>query len=344
VVRLAGVEEGDGVVDVDHPRSVAVTPRAVRSTGTLAPVGEPGAAIVFPGQGVEPYDLARILTEHAGHELVDALREALARVGVGLDTAWDALDLADTRVAQPAVYVASVVQATAGAPPPYVAAAGHSLGELSACAFAGVFDPIDGLALVVERAAIGHAAQARRPGRMLVVMRLDEPAVEWVRRSVVARGVGVLEVAVVNGPGQFVLSGDLEATEVALDVIADAGGVGRPLTIGGGYHSPLLVDAVEPFAAAVRRVARRDPAVPLVSCTTRAVLRAVDEVPEALARSLVLPVRWVETVAALAALGARSVVDAGPSRTLCNLARFAPMVDHDALSPDPKARGTSVPG
>ena len=238
--------------------------------------------MTFPGQGVEPYDLARILDEHAGHPLVERLG---ALLGTG---AWDALDLLDTRVAQPAVYTASLVQATAAdassvGAGSFVAMAGHSLGELTACAFAGAFAAQAGLDLVVRRAELGHALHERRPGRMLVVMRLDAPTVEWVRRVVVARGVGVLEVAVVNGPGQYVLSGDLEATAVALDVIAEAGGVGRPLTIGGAYHSPLMADAVGPFADAVAALALRDPVVPVVSCTTQALVTSRDHIPLALA-------------------------------------------------------------
>lgn len=294
-----------------------------------------GEAIIFPGQGVEPYDLARVLGAHRDQPLVEQLADLL-----GTD-AWDELDLLDTRVAQPAVYAASVVQATtvgSADPTAFVAAAGHSLGELSAFAYAGAFDPLAGLDLVVHRAALGHAQHERRPGRMLVVMRLDAAAVEWVRRSVVAAEAGVLELAVVNGPGQFVLSGDVSATALAMDLIAEAGGVGRPLTIGGAYHSPLMAGAVGPLAEAIDALALADPRLPVVSCTTQAVVRSRDDIATALSRALVLPVRWVDTMQALAALGATGAVDAGPSRTLANLARFVPVLDHRALSPDPKAR------
>jgi len=308
--------------------------RRDRSTDSApAPVDGGGPsineAVAFPGQGVDPIDLARVLTEHAGDPVVERLATVLGT------TAWQSLELHDTRVAQPAVFAASLAQALA-APLEPGAVFGHSLGELSACAFAGVFSPIDGLDLVVRRAELGHAQHARRPGRMVVVMRLDEPAVEWVRRTVVARSVGVLELAVVNGPGQFVLSGDHEATELALDLIAEAGGVGRPLTIGGAYHSPLMAGAVDPFAAAIEAVSRRDPAVPFISCTTQGVVRSASELPQLLARSLVLPVRWVETMAAVVALGARTAVDAGPSQTLANLAKFSPVLSFRSLSPDPK--------
>jgi [acyl-carrier-protein] S-malonyltransferase len=286
-------------------------------------------AVAFPGQGVDPIDLARVLTEHGEDHLVTRLAAIL-----GTDR-WASLDLADTRVAQPAVYVASVVQAAAAELDAGVVF-GHSLGELSACAFAGVFSPTDGLDLVVRRAELGQREHEKRPGRMIVVMRLDWPTVEWVRRSVIARGAGVLELAVVNGPGQFVLSGDHEATAVALDLIAEEGGVGRPLTIGGGYHSPLMAGAVAPLAAAIDALVPRDPAVPFVSCTSQSVLTSGAAFPHALARSLVLPVRWVETMQVVAALGVPSAVDAGPSQTLSNLAKFSPVLPFRPLSPDPE--------
>ncbi len=292
-------------------------------------------AIAFPGQGVDPRDLARVLRDGAGHPLVLGLASRL-----GTDD-WDHLDLLDTRVSQPSVYTASLVQVhTAGVPRPGepgapVAAFGHSLGELAALAFAGAYSAEDGLDLVIRRAALGHAEHTRRPGRMLVVMRLDGPQVEWVRRQVVARDAGVLEVAVVNGPGQFVVSGDHEATALAMDLIAELAGVARPLTIGGAYHSPLMVPAVEPLIDAVAALALADPMIPVISCTAQTVVTSRDEIPAMLGRALVLPVRWVDTLEAAAAAGVERVIDAGPSQTLANLARFAPVLAFRTLSPDP---------
>ncbi len=292
-------------------------------------------SIAFPGQGVDPRDLARVLHAGAAHPLVATLASRL-----GTDD-WDGLDLLDTRVAQPAVYTAGLVQVALedvprpGEPGAPVAAFGHSLGELAALAFAGAFGAEAGLDLVIRRAAIGHAVQAQRPGRMLVVMRLDGPQVEWVRRQVVARDAGALEVAVVNGPGQFVLSGDHEATAVAMELIAELGGVARPLTIGGAYHSPLMVPAVQPLIDAVAALELHDPAIPVVSCTAQTVVTSRDQIPVVLGRALVLPVRWVETLEAVAALDVDRAIDAGPSQTLANLARFAPVLTFRSLSPDP---------
>lgn len=301
-----------------------------RRGGTNEPaIDDEREAVAFPGQGVDPVDLARVLHAHEDHELVGRLASLLGT------TDWDDLDVDDTRIAQPSVFTASVVEATTSDAGLDAAACsltfGHSLGELSAFTFAGVFDPGAGLDLVARRAELCHDANARRPGRMIVVMRLTRPEVEWVRRTVVARAAGVLELAVENGTGQFVLSGDVEATAVALELVAEAGGVARPLPIGGGYHSPLMATVVEPFAEAVAAVARHDPRLPVVSCTTQAVITSRDDVAAALSRALVLPVRWVDTLEAVRAEGVTRAVDTGPGETLTNLARFSPTLEFRSL-------------
>ncbi len=99
-------------------------------------------------------------------------------------------------------------------------------------------------------------------------------------------------------------------------------GVDLLLAIGGAFHSPLLVDQVEPYGDAARAALQARPRVPLVSCTTQEQLREPDDLVTALARALVLPVRWTATV------------DAGPGRTLVNLARHTPSLPADGLSPE----------
>lgn len=294
---------------------------------------EPPFAVAFPGQGVDPVDLGRILTEHDRDPLVDALAERLST------RAWTELDITDTRIAQPCVYVASVLQATGRVTPTDAAAVfGHSMGELSAMAFAGVFSPLDGLDLMIRRADIGHAANERRGGAMAVVMKLDEPQMEWVRRRAVAEAGGVLDLAVVNGPGQYVFSGDAATVDHVIELINDLEGVGRRLPIGGAYHSPLMLDAVDPYRAAIDSLDLRDPVVPVVSSTTQATVTTAGDVVDVLTRALVLPVRWVETMHAVLALGITRAVDAGPGSTLANLARFSPVLELTTLSPQKSRR------
>jgi len=294
----------------------------------------PRLAVAFPGQGIDPVDLARILTDHAGDPLVEGLADRLGT------SAWRDLDLADTRQAQPAILVAGLVAARAGVTADeVVAVAGHSFGEITALAFAGAIDPDDAVDLVRRRADLCHAAHERRPGAMLVVMRVADADLEWIRRQAVAATGASLELAVVNGPGQVVLSGDRAAIDHAAAAVTAQEGVARVLAIGGSYHSPLLAEQVPAYAEAVRAALRSAPRVPLVSCTTHATLTEVDDLVPALARALVLPVRWIDTMDAVAALGVDAVVDAGPGRTLVNLARHTPLLPTEGLSPERSRRG-----
>ena len=289
----------------------------------------PRLAVAFPGQGIDPIDLARILTEHAGDALVEALAAELGTAS------WADLDLADTRQAQPAILVAGLLAARDGIDPDdVVAVAGHSFGEITALTFAGAIDPLAAIALVRRRADLCHAAQQRRPGAMAVVMRVDDGDLEWIRRQAVAATGACLDVAVVNGPGQVVLSGDRAAVDHAVAAVLAQEGVARLLAIGGAFHSPLLVDQVEPYGDAARAALQARPRVPLVSCTTQEQMREPDDLVTALARALVLPVRWTATVEALAAVPVDRFVDAGPGRTLVNLARHTPSLPAEGLSPE----------
>jgi [acyl-carrier-protein] S-malonyltransferase len=281
------------------------------------------AAVAFPGQGVDPVDTGRILYEHRRAPLVRALARHLRTDD------WQGLDLTDTRVAQPAVYTASLLNARREIQRAecleVAAVTGHSLGELAACAFAGVYSDEAGLQLAIRRAELGHSMQARRLGAMVVVMRLDTEAVEAVR-SAATRAAEVLVLAVENGPRQFVLSGDHGAAARTLPLVEDRDGVARLLPIGGAFHSPLMDEVAPEFEAAAAAVIERDPVVPIVSSTALRVVSSGNELATVLGRSLLLPVRWPSTLDVLAAAGITEAIDTGPGATLANLARFTPTI------------------
>lgn len=288
-------------------------------TGTPTSTVVGPAAIGFPGQGGDWRAGVATLEAFPAHPLVQALAD---RLGTG---AWLELDPLDTRNAQPVTYVAGLVGAVADQPPaPIAVAIGHSLGEITAAAWAGAIEPVDGLDLMVARGRIGHELHRERPGAMAAVMRWDGARVEWLRRRILAEVPGVLEVAVVNSDTQRVLSGDALLVERAVELANAEGAVARLLPIGGAYHSPLLVPGVDRFARQVREAVQRDPRVAVVSSTSpRPHVEAAD-LAESLVRSLVLPVDWPAAVAAAVAAGAERLLDAGPGDTLTRLARFLP--------------------
>ena len=270
--------------------------------GVLAPTP---TAVLFPGQGSQ---------QPAMGELVAAVRPDLVAEVTSLvgEDPFAKVD-ASTRFAQPAIFCASLAgweRAREHVDP--VAFAGHSLGELTALVAAGALDERDGLRLVVLRGLLmAISGEDAGGGTMLVVLGAT-PA----QAATIASRHDV-SVANDNAPGQVVLSGAPEALAAAG---GDASGEGLrtvALDVAGAFHSPQMQDAVIPFREALAEIEFREPAAPVISCATA--LPFVDP-REELAAALVRPVRWRETMTALAAGGVQAFADAGPGRVLAKLA------------------------
>jgi len=239
------------------------------------------------------------------------LMDAVCRL-VGEDP-FDRVD-ESTRYAQPAIFCASMASWTqvAHRVTP-VALAGHSLGELSALVAGGALDELDALRLVVLRAELmAHPGQVGAGGTMLAVLG-GTPA----RAARLASRYGVC-VANDNAPDQVVLAGAGAELEVAAAAARAEGLRAVASPVAGAFNSPHMADAVEPFRTALAEVEFRAPAVPVLSCASAH--RFVDPARE-LADALVGPVRWRETMLALAAEGANTFLDVGPGRVLAGLAR-----------------------
>jgi len=291
-------------------------------------------ALAFPGQGGDWKDAGRILQEHADDPLVHAVAEV-----VGTDD-WASLDQTEPLVSQPVVFTSSVLSARQVAQRHDVGAVvGHSLGELAAFVHAGAIAPDAGLRLARRRAELSREAQDRRPGAMVAVMRVDLATVEWCRRRVLAEQGGVLEVGTYNGSTQFVLSGDAALADEALARLEAEGAVVRKLPIATASHSPLLADVADAVLRLVSDLVPADPEVPVVSSTALRPIERGDEVAGVLARSLVLPVRWLDALRAAQDAGITELVDVGPGQTLSRLANHDPILPVAAARDgEPRAR------
>jgi len=217
-----------------------------------------------------------------------------------------------TRFAQPAIFLSSLaaytrLEGAEGA----LAFAGHSLGELSALAAAGALRHEDALELVVLRGRLmDESGRSSGDGTMLALLRgTPEVAAE------VAAAAGVW-VANDNAPGQIVLAGAREALREAADIGRERGVRTLSLDVTGAFHSPWMAAAQEPFREALERVEIGEPSVTVFSGLTAA---PFTDVREELSAALTGPVRWRETMVALAAYGARTFVDVGPDQVLARL-------------------------
>jgi len=282
-------------------------------------------AFVFPGQGSQAVGM---LDGFAGSPSVQALLgQADAALGEPLSTLiaqGPAETLALTVNTQPAMlaagYACWLAWRDAGGPAP-TAVAGHSLGEYTALTVAGAFDVGDALRLVRVRAQAMQQAVPVGQGGMAAILGLDDDKVRQACREAAAAAPGeVVEPANYNAPAQVVIAGHKAAVDRACER-ARALGAKRamPLAVSAPFHSSLLRPAGERLAQALASVELRAPQVPLVNNVDVAIETEPARIRDALVRQSYGPVRWVEVVQRLKALGVTRVIEFGPGKVLSGL-------------------------
>lgn len=275
----------------------------------------PGQGSQFVGMGADVFDARPdLLGERAGQFAGFSLRSMC------LEASED--ELTRTEHAQPALFAVSYALwdelSTRVAAP--AAAAGHSLGEYTALAAAGVFPYDVALGLVAARGRAMGAAADIEPSSMAALVGADLETAESVTSQRRAAG-GKLWVANINAPGQVVVAGGADdiawLTETGREL-----GIRRvvPLTVAGAFHSPFM----EPAAQRVRTALEAtDPAPPRFPVYAN--LSASPHVPgsivDALAGQVVSPVRFAEILESMASEGIDTFVHVGPGDVTAGLAR-----------------------
>ncbi len=270
---------------------------------------------VFPGQGSQQPGMGAAFTDDPSWSLVEEASDAAGRDVAHLLVDADAAELVETRNAQLGTFVHSMVVLDAlrrrGIEP--AAAAGHSLGELSALCAAGVLGFADAVRLVAERGEAMQVCCTQRTGTMAAVLGLDDQAVETVCASI----DGDVWVANLNAPGQVVIAGDPDAIERAGAAAKDAGAKRvMALDVSGAFHTPFMAPAGERLAAAIADTTFADATIPVAANVDGALHTAAGDWPSLLERQLTSPVRWVACVQSLLAQGADTFVEAGPGAVL----------------------------
>src|SRR4051812_39918438 len=251
------------------------------------------SAILFPGQGVGDPS-SRVLVAGLRPDLLDLATEL-----VGEDPFERMSE--GTAYAQPAVYCASAAGYEQLGRPRAEYFAGHSLGEVGALAAAGAIDDADGVRIVVARGrAMAEAAGRAEPGAMLAVGSDRDGAAAFAADH-------QLTLANENSPHQFVLSGPLPAIEAAEAAAKGAGIRAKKLAVAGAFHTEAMSSGVAPFRAALDEIDFREPGVPVVSSTTAEFFGG--DVRDALAASLVSPIRWTAVLEKLSELGVTRYLD-----------------------------------
>jgi [acyl-carrier-protein] S-malonyltransferase len=278
-------------------------------------------AILAPGQGSQtPGLLAPWLELPRFAERMDWLSTVAGLDLLRYGTTGDADSIRDTAIAQPLLVAAGLVSLSALFPHPadgfavVGAAAGHSVGEITAAAGTGVISPEAAMVFVRERGRAMAAAAATTPTGMTAVLGGDR---EQVLAKLAEHG---LTAANDNGAGQVVAAGTLAQLEA---LAADGPEKARlvPLSVAGAFHTSHMGPAVDVLRGHARSMTVGDPRTRLLSNADGGVVHSGVEFLSRLVTQVSNPVRWDLCMETLADMGVTGIVELLPGGTLTGLAK-----------------------
>ncbi|MGH3852397.1 MAG: ACP S-malonyltransferase [Pseudonocardiaceae bacterium] len=276
-------------------------------------------ALLAPGQGAQsPGMLAPWLVLEGAQDRVAAWSETTELDLQWLGTTANAEEIKDTAVTQPLTVALSLLAAEELARrvelPIEAVLAGHSVGELTAAAVAGVLTPDEAVVLAAVRGREMATACALEPTGMSAVLGGDPADVT----AVLAR-LG-LDAANRNGSGQVVAAGRLDAlAELARHT--PAGARVLPLPVAGAFHTRFMAPAEHALARYAARFTAQDPARPLLSNADGKVMGHGAEVLRRLVAQVSKPLRWDSCMATLDGLAVTVTVELPPAGTLSALVK-----------------------
>tara|TARA_B000000532_G_scaffold206592_1_gene174583 strand:+ start:132 stop:1025 length:894 start_codon:yes stop_codon:yes gene_type:complete len=278
-------------------------------------------AYIFPGQGAQFSGMGKGLYENSktAYELFNNANEILGFKISDVMFNGSAEDLKQTSVTQPAIFLHSVILAMSKEneiSPSMVA--GHSLGEFSALVINKSISFEDGLRLVSIRANAMQKACENNPGTMAAVLGLEDKIVENVCNEV----KGTVVAANYNCPGQLVISGELNAIELACEKLKEIGARrALVLPVGGAFHSPLMEEAKRELENAINQTVFSDPICPIYQNVSGLPYSSEIEIKENLISQLTSPVKWTQSITQMVKDGANEFIEVGPGRVLQGLLR-----------------------
>jgi [acyl-carrier-protein] S-malonyltransferase len=274
--------------------------------------------LVAPGQGAQtPGFLTPWLDLPGAADRVAAWSDAIGLDLAHYGTKADADEIRDTAVAQPLLVAAGLLSAAALGEVAPGAVAGHSVGEITAAAFAGVLDDTAALTLVRKRGLAMAEAAAITPTGMSALLGGDpETTLPHLEK------LG-LTAANVNGAGQIVAAGTLE--QLAALEADKPEGVRRvvALKVAGAFHTHHMAPAVDKLAEAAQALTPADPKVTYVSNKDGRTVATGDEVVSRLVGQVANPVRWDLCMETFQELGVTALIEVCPGGTLTGIAKRA---------------------
>lgn len=274
-------------------------------------------AFLFAGQGAQKLGMAQDLYDR--YTIVkDTYDQANSILGYDIRELIDSDEekLNQTRYTQPAILTTSIaiyrLLTENGLTPDMVA--GLSLGEYSALVASGALSFEEALKLVAKRGEFMETAAPSGLGKMVAVMNTDASLIEEVCEQ--ASQKGIVSPANYNTPSQIVIGGEVAAVDEAVAILKDRG-VKRmiPLNVSGPFHTALLKEASDKLSEALEQVSFQSFKIPLIGNTEAKVMNE-QSVKTLLARQVMEPVRFYESIETMKNLGLTRVIEIGPGKVL----------------------------
>ena len=289
--------------------------------------------LLFPGQGSQKPGMGKDLYDAfpAAREVFDAADSALGASLARLCFEGPAEELTLTHNAQPALLTHSaavwaLVRDKIGS---YVrAAAGHSLGEITAYHAAGTLSLPDAVKLVRRRGELMYESGVRRPGAMAAILGDTAEPIESICARATAEA-GLVSPANYNSPGQVVISGEEAGVERAMALAKESGAKrAMRLNVSGAFHSALMETALDGLSQAIAKTTFTNPRFPVYANVNSEAVTLGERARQLLLQQLTRPVRWADEVAAIAErLPNALYVEMGPGTVLTGLVKkIAPNV------------------
>ena len=292
-------------------------------------------AIIAPGQGAQtPGMLAPWIEDAEAKDLLIQWSDAIDLDLLHLGVRADAEEIKDTANAQPLIVAAGLLSARAlSAHGKFSLVAGHSVGEITAAAIAGVITPLDAMKLVRTRGVEMAKAAAITPAGMSAVLGGDR---ELVLQAIAELG---LVAANDNGGGQIVAAGSLDS----LAALAPEGARVRALAVAGAFHTSYMQPAVAPMRELAAAIQVSNPSVGVLSNKDGAVLTNGREILDRIVNQIANPVRWDLCMETLVAEGVTGVIEVAPAGTLVGLIKRAtPSIEQFALKSPAELEGSAT--
>ena len=294
-------------------------------------------AFLFPGQGSQSVGMGKDLVEkfEIAKELYSKADEIMETSLSNISFEGPAEELKQTNITQPALFVHSYILTKVIADKIKAdCAAGHSLGEYTANAYAGTFTFEEGLKLVKTRGRLMKNSGDIQKGTMAALVGLNEQQILEICEK--ASSKGIIQAANFNTPTQIIVSGDVDAIDEALTIAKQEPykcRIAKKLEVSGAFHSELMRTSDKELREAIDKAEFVNPGIPIYANVSANPLTGIQEIKEALKQQLTSSVRWELIIRNMVKDGVRKFYEIGSGKVLTGMVKqIAPDTEFINLS------------